>query len=152
MSIKIRFVTKGKSLKTVIKDAKMLELKTKKELNKLGVITRDKMIEIINQNSKQPASPKGLRKSIKLDFFPKGGWGLGKISDLPAWWTSFNWGGNWIIRAKNVNFLKFKGKDGQWVYRKSVRHIQSPVNYIEKTVFYFRNGIKNIMSKIRGKK
>lgn len=136
MSVRIKYVKKGKSEAQILVDSKKEEMITKAQLLAIGVKTKDEMIQIIVQNSKQEASPKGLRNSIKLYPFANGGFGIGKISELAKHWASFNWGGNWTINAKNVKFLKFKGKDGKWVYRKSVRHIQNPINYIERSINY----------------
>lgn len=136
MSFIIKHQRKGKSEAQILVESKKEEELTKAQLLVLGQKTKDNMLNVISQNSKQAASPKGLRNSIKLYPFAKGGWGIGKISELAKWWASLNWGGNWTITAKNVKVLKFKGKDGKWVYRKSVNHIQSPLNYIERTINY----------------
>lgn len=150
---KIKVIRQGKPLKSVIRDSKIKGDLTKRELDKLGYMTLEHMINLINANSKEPTSNKGLRKSIKLEKFPKGGWGIGRIKDLPNYWKSVNWGhSGYSIHAKNAKFLRFKDENGKWIYRKVVHnHAITPMNYIEKTVFYFRNSIKSIMSKLKRK-
>jgi len=144
MSFIIRHQQKGKSEAQILVDSKKEEEMTKVQLLALGQKTKDEMINIISQNSKEPASAHGLRNSIKLYPFAKGGWGIGKISELAKWWASLNWGGNWTITAKNAKVLKFKGKDGKWIYRKSVNHIQSPINYIERAINYLTGLLTNL--------
>jgi len=144
MSFIIRHQQKGKSEAQILIQSRKEEEQIKADLLIVGQKTKDEMINVISQNSKEPASAKGLRNSIKLYPFSKGGWGIGKISELAKWWASLNWGGNWTITAKNAKVLKFKGKDGKWIYRKSVNHIQSPINYIERAINYLTGLLTNL--------
>ena len=131
MPIRIRYQKRGKSEAQILVDSKLAETLTKQKLLELGLQTKNEMINIISQNSKEAPSSKGLRNSIKLHPFAKGGWGIGKISELPKWWAIVNYGGNYIINAKNK---VLKGKTGEWVYRKSVNHVVSATNYIERSI------------------
>jgi len=144
MSFRIVHQQKGKTEKQILVQSQKEEAQIKAQLLVVGQKTKDEMISIISQNSKNPASANGLRNSIKLYPFSKGGWGIGKISELAKWWASLNWGGNWTITAKNAKVLKFKGKDGKWIYRKSVNHIQSPINYIERAINYLTGLLTNL--------
>ena len=99
----------------------------------IGKQTAEYMVDLIDQNSKTTALPKGLRKTISYEKITDNSWGVARISSLPRWWAIINYGGNYIINAKN-KVLKFKGKAGEWVYRKSVNHIVTATNYIERTI------------------
>lgn len=138
MSFRITHVQKGKSEHQILVDSKNEETMTKAQLLILGQKTKDEMLSIISQNSKQPASPKGLRNSIKLYPFANGGWGIGKISELPNHWQAVNWGhSGYSIHTKTANFLRFKDKSGKIIYRKSVSgHAITAMNFLERSLVY----------------
>jgi hypothetical protein len=138
MAFRIIHVRKGKSETQILAESKKTELMTKEELLKVGYKTKDEMINIIAQNSKNPSSAKGLRQSIKLDIFPNGGWGIGRIIDLPKYWMAQNWGhGGYTIRAKNAKALRFKDKDGKIIYRQVVHnHPIRPINFVERSILF----------------
>lgn len=136
--IRIRVIQKGKLLTTHLKEMKQLQEISKQQLLKIGEKTKDEIINIISQNSKQPASPKGLRNSIKLEPFANGGWGIGNISKLPSYWKAVNWGhGGYSIHTKTANYLRFKDKSGKFIYRKSVyNHRITPMNFVERSIVF----------------
>ena len=138
MSFTVKHVRKGKSEAQILVESKKEEEMTKAQLLALGQKTKDEMINIISQNSKQPASAKGLRNSIKLYPFAKGGWGIGKISELPTHWKAVNYGHDgYGIQVKNAQYLRFTNKEGKIIYRKSVKgHAIKPMNFVEKSIMY----------------
>ena len=133
MSIRITHKRKGKSEARLLVDNMIAMKMDKIKFHDIGKQTAEHMVNLIDQNSKQEASPKGLRKTIKYEKITDNSWGIGRISLLPAWWAIINYGGNYIINAKN-KILKFVAKDGKTIYRKSVNHIVSGINYIERTI------------------
>lgn len=133
MSIRIIHKRRGKSEARILVDNLIALKMDKLKFHEIGKQTAEEMKQIINNNSKQEASPNGLRKTITYEKLTDNSWGVGRISLLPAWWAIVNYGGNYIINAKN-KVLKFKGKAGEWVYRKSVNHIVSGINYIERSI------------------
>jgi len=138
MSFTVKHVRKGKTEAQILVQSKKEEEMTKAQLLALGQKTKDEMINIISQNSKEPASAKGLRNSIKLYPFAKGGWGIGKISELPEYWKGVNYGhSGYGIQIKNAQFLRFKDKSGKIIYRKSVKgHAIKPMNFVERSVVF----------------
>jgi len=146
MSFIIRHQQKGKSEAQILIQSRKEEEMTKVQLLALGQKTKDEMINIISQNSKEPASANGLRNSIKLYPFAKGGFGIGKISELPEYWKGVNYGhSGYGIQIKNAQFLRFKDKSGKIIYRKSVKgHSISPMNFVEKSVMYLMLKLSSI--------
>ena len=146
MSFIVKHVRKGKSEAQILVESKKEEEMTKVQLLALGQKTKDEMINIISQNSKEPASAHGLRNSIKLYPFAKGGFGIGKISELPSYWKGVNYGHNgYSISTKNANYLRFKNKSGKIIYRKFVKnHSISPMNFIEKSIMYLMIQLSSI--------
>ena len=138
MSFIVKHVRKGQSEAQILVESKKEEEMTKVQLLALGQKTKDEMISIISQNSKQPASANGLRNSIKLYPFVKGGWGIGKISELPEHWKAVNYGhSGYGIQIKNAQYLRFKNKEGKIIYRKSVKgHAITAMNFVEKSIMY----------------
>ena len=134
MSFTIRYLKKGKPLTQHILEVQRLQIVTKQNLLTIAEATKNEMITIIDQNSKTSPSPNGLRNNIKVEKLANG-YGIGRISDLPEWWAIINWGGNYIINAKN-RVLKFIAKDGTTIYRKSVNHVVSARNYIERSISF----------------
>ena len=138
MSLRIIHKQKGKTEKQIILDSMKAEALSKKQLLEIGVKTKDKMINIISQNSKESASAKGLRNSIKLYPFAKGGWGIGKIDELPKHWQAVNYGhSGYSIFTKNAQYLRFTDKEGKIIYRKSVHgHAITAINFVEKSIVF----------------
>jgi len=138
MPIQIKHVRKGKSEAQILVQSKKEEAQIKADLLIVGQKTKDNMLNVISQNSKQPASAKGLRNSIKLYPFAKGGFGIGKISELPTHWKAVNYGhSGYGIQVKNAQYLRFKDKSGKIIYRKSVKgHAIKPMNFVEKSIMY----------------
>lgn len=137
MSIRIRVIQKGKPLITHLKEMQTQQKIDKNKFNEIGKKTAEEMINIIEQNSKESASPKGLRKTIKCEFF-KDGWGVGNLNKIPARWKAVNWGhGGYSIHTKTANYLRFKDKSGKFIYRKSVHnHKMSPMNFVERSIVF----------------
>jgi len=146
MSIRITHKRKGKSDAQIIIESKKEEEMIKAKLLIVGQKTKDNMLNIISQNSKESASANGLRNSIKLDIFPKGGWGIGKISELPEYWMAQNYGhSGYGIQVKNAQYLRFKDKSGKWIYRKSVKgHPIRALNFVEKSIMYLMIKLSSI--------
>jgi len=138
MSFTIKHQQKGKSEAQILVDSKKAEELIKNRLLVLGQKTKDEMIAIISQNSKQPASAEGLRNSIELYPFANGGWGIGRISELPEHWKAVNYGhSGYGIQIKNAQYLRFKNKEGKIIYRKSVQgHSITAMNFVEKSIMY----------------
>ena len=145
MSFIVKHVRKGKSEAQILVQSKKEEEMTKVQLLALGQKTKDEMINIISQNSKEPASSNGLRNNIKLDILTNG-WGIGKISELPTHWKAVNYGhSGYGIQVKNAQYLRFKDKSGKIIYRKSVKgHAIKPMNFVEKTVMYLMLQLSSI--------
>lgn len=133
MSIRITHKLRGKSEANILVDDLIADKIDKIKFHDIGKQTAEHMVNLIDQNSKASPSSQGLRKNIKYSKITSDFWGVGRISDLPKWWAIINYGGNYIIRAKN-KVLRWIGKDGKFVYRKSVNHIVSATNYIERSV------------------
>lgn len=138
MSIQIKYVHKGKTETQILLDSKKDETIIKVQLLAIGHKTKAEMINIIEQNSKESPSAKGLRNSIKLYPFANGGWGLGRIDELPAYWRAQNYGhSGYSIHAKNTKYLRFKDKNGNIIYRKSVHnHPITAMNFLEKSIVF----------------
>lgn len=136
--LRIKIIQKGKPLKVHLWEVKQLQDISKAKLLTIGLKTKNEMIKIIDQNSKESASPKGIRNSIKLYPFANGGFGIGLISELPEHWKAQNWGHTgYVINAKNVQYLKFKDKSGRIIYRKVVHnHPIRPINFLEKSIVF----------------
>ena len=137
MSFIVKHVRKGKSEAQILIQSRKEEEQIKADLLVVGQKTKDEMINVISQNSKQPASTNGLRNSIKLDILTNG-WGIGKISELPTHWKAVNYGhSGYGIQVKNAQYLRFKDKSGKIIYRKSVKgHAIKPMNFVEKSIMY----------------
>jgi len=146
MSFIIRHQQKGKSEAQILIQSRKEEEQIKADLLIVGQKTKDEMINVISQNSKEPASANGLRNSIKLYPFAKGGFGIGKISELPTHWKAVNYGhSGYGIQVKDAQFLRFKDKSGKIIYRKSVKgHSIKPMNFVEKTVMYLMLQLSSI--------
>jgi len=146
MSFIVKHVRKGKSEAQILIQSRKEEEQIKADLLVVGQKTKDEMINVISQNSKQPASAEGLRTSIKLYPFAKGGWGIGKISELPEYWKGVNYGhSGYGIQIKNAKYLRFTDKSGKIIYRKSVKgHQISPMNFIEKSIMYLMIQLSSI--------
>jgi len=145
MSFIIRHQQKGKSEAQILIQSRKEEEQIKADLLIVGQKTKDEMINVISQNSKEPASTNGLRNSIKLDILTNG-WGIGKISELPTHWKAVNYGhSGYGIQVKDAQFLRFKDKSGKIIYRKSVKgHSIKPMNFVEKTVMYLMLQLSSI--------
>lgn len=136
--LKIKITKKGKPLKQVMLDSsKMLEA-DKEQVRNLGQLTLTEMHSQIDSAIKHPDKSTGkLKNSVNLEFFGDGvSWGIGRISELVTHWAAFNWGGHWTINAKKGKYLKFKNKEGNFVYKESVEHNHPATNFLEKTIHF----------------
>ena len=144
--ISVKVIKKGKSLKQVELDSiKMLEADQEK-VRQLGQSTLNEMHTQIESAIKHPDESTGeLLNNTDLEYFADGvSWGVGNVSKMPIWWRIFNWGHTgYTIKAKNKKCLKFKGKDGEWVYRKSVIHTHPATNFLEETIHFLDNMISS---------
>lgn len=156
MSYTIRIIRKGKTPQQLVLDAikKIDGLKAK--IKELGATTRDKMKETITINKKRPGGGE-LEKSITVDYMVDGvSWGVGNISKLNSevpYWKAVNWGSSHIVGKKvpagefapgEARPSKPSFRAGRWIkgtgkYSFVSKNPIPPMNYVEKTVFWFKS-------------
>ena len=137
MPISVRVIQKGLKPNEIIAKTQHIHVSSKIQLGVIAKRTAEYIVATITQNSKNPPSQGGIRNNMKAEKTATG-YGIGKIADLPDYWLGQNYGhGGYTITAKNVKYLKFKGKNGKWVYRKSVHnHPIRPINFVEKGIVF----------------
>lgn len=165
--IEVKFITKGRGINELTKGLKRWQNAIlPSNISKLGVETQNFMQSFIESHKKRPsgATPV-LSKSINLDLFGGKGFGVGKISLLPIYWASINFGFAGMV-GKRVPLGIFEPgvavptssafRDGRWVKGKHLvqgkmysfisKKPISPMNYIESSAHFLSAKIDQIVA------
>lgn len=163
--ISVKFIKQGKGINDLINGLKQWDKVTlPSNVNKLGLATQMFMQNFIESHKKRPsgATPV-LSKSINLDLFGGKGFGVGKISLLPRYWASINFGSAHLIgkRVPTGAFVPGESKpnpasfrSGRWIPGAgnfsfiSKKPIQA-MNFVENTSHYLSAKIDDIVKGLR---
>lgn len=163
MSVSIRIIRKGKPLKQVLIESKNSEKLLAQQVKQLGMETEAKINAIIQQNKKRPGGNNKLEQSMTLEYFGDGiSWGVGNISYLNAmvpYWKAVNWGSAHIIglqvpmggftpgesKPSAGSFRAGRWQPGTNEYSFTSKKPIPAMNYIEKTIFWFRTRIATLV-------
>jgi hypothetical protein len=166
MPIRIKITQKGKPLKQIMPDfLQKIEL-TKAEVRQLGIETQEKFRQLIKASKKRPGGG-NLESKIQVEYFVDGvSWGVGNIDLLDKeapYWKALNWGsshavgkvvGGGIFEPGNPKPNAGSFRQGRFVkgasdsegkqYAFTVKRPIKAINFLERTVFWFKNRILNI--------
>jgi hypothetical protein len=166
MPIRIKVTQKGTPLKQVIVNMQQSIELTKEQVRALGIETQEKFRQLIKASKKRPGGG-NLESKIQVEYFVDGvSWGVGNIDLLDKeapYWKAINWGsshavgkvvGGGIFEPGNPKpdgasfrqgrFIKGASDSDGNQYAFTVKKPIKAINFLERTVFWFRNRINNI--------